>query len=519
MFSYDGNAVLWIVVPAALLSIYLAFATRSSPEDPPEVPAQLPIPYLGHTIGLLRNHIGYYPILSKRHRKPVFAVSHLAGKIYVVDKPEVALAILRNTKEVSFAELAASVVLRISLSSNEARKTVLKDVSGPGRKGSDNYTPDIFKNVHATLAPSTGLESMVSIACLYIAREAPLLGPLDGQPFKELDLWTTVRHFIVQATAEAVYGPMNPFRDQETEDGYWHFEESFTHLLTNVLPSITARKGHYGRERVRKAFEKYFAQGGHLKGSTLIKSRHDVAVRHGLSLIDMARLETTMAIGVLSNTPPSAFWMIFYIFSNPQLLHDLRKEMDPLVSTTTSGDKDPHRVIDVSRVRKSSLVSSIWNETLRHAGCGTSARIVETDCRVEVGEERYLFRKGNVIQLPSHTVQTNDRFWGENIKEFDGARFCGEQETGIRKAGVFRPFGGGATLCPGRHLSAAENTVMAVVVALSYEMEPVSGTWEEPEKWTPSMASAVYWPTKGVNVKVRRRQGFEKGTWEFTGMA
>jgi hypothetical protein len=88
------------------------------------------------------------------------------------------------------------------------------------------------------------------------------------------------------------------------------FEVDFTTLLVNIMPSMTASNGNSGRLHVMQAFEEYFRNEGHNEGSALVRVRYDVAQRNGMSLPDIARLETTMAIGILGTTSPAAFWIV-----------------------------------------------------------------------------------------------------------------------------------------------------------------------------------------------------------------
>lgn len=44
---------------------------------------------------------------------------------------------------------------------------------------------------------------------------------------------------------------------------------------------------------------------------------------------------------------------------------------------------------------------------------------------------------------------------------------------------AFRPFGGGATLCPGRHFASTEILAFASVILLRFDIKPVGGNgWE-----------------------------------------
>ncbi|KAM7203154.1 putative cytochrome p450 protein [Naviculisporaceae sp. PSN 640] len=466
-------------------------------------------------LGLMRHKMGYYVKLSEKNRLPIYSLTTFGGKVYVVNSPDVAAAVFRNTKDLSFAQMAAQVVSRVSLSSPEGTQTMLENANG--RQGSDKgYTPEGFKLLHAALAPGPGLQEMVTVANAQVAANLEWLEPEPGESSRGVLLYESMQHFIVQATSAAVYGPLNPFKQPDVEKAFWDFEKNFTTLLVNVAPSLTAGRGHRGRQRVQVAFEEYFRKKGQLEGSSLVKVRCDVAERYNLSLEDMARFETTMAIGIFGTTAPSCFWMVYFLFSRPHLVDQLRAEMQSAITTTLGPDNvTPHRVLSTQAIKSSPLVSAIWNEVLRRSACGTSARLVEQDCIVPTqAGGKISLKRGSVIQMPSRILHTDSQLWGETVDAFDPTRFLtGKKIT----TGAFRPFGGGNTLCPGRHLAAAEINATAVMMALRFDISSAEGQkWPEPEMFATSVAAAIYSPREDIPVVIKRRKGFETGTWAFS---
>jgi hypothetical protein len=87
-----------------------------------------------------------------------------------------------------------------------------------------------------------------------------------------------------------------------------------------VFPSIFARKGLTGRERVSEAFKDHFRNQKHEEGSALVKNRWKAAADNGDSVEDTAHFEVGGAIALLVNTTPAAFWMILLLYSTPGLL-------------------------------------------------------------------------------------------------------------------------------------------------------------------------------------------------------
>ncbi len=150
-------------------------------------------------------------------------------------------------------------------------------------------------------------------------------------------------------------------------------------ILVGILPSITARKGLAGRAVVAKAFEQYFRNEGHKKGSVLAKNRYEVAAKNGIALEDIAKYEVGGAIAVLVNTTPAAFWTLFFIYSTPGLLENIRKEIDQTVISTNNGD-GLTRSVDIKNLKQHCpLLISTFQETLRilrywHLGAPSDGR-------------------------------------------------------------------------------------------------------------------------------------------------
>jgi cytochrome P450 len=68
-------------------------------------------------------------------------------------------------------------------------------------------------------------------------------------------------------------------------------------------------------------------------------------------------------------------------------------------------------------------------------------------------------------------IHSNKSIWGEDVDDFNPHRFL----TARAKAGgihpaAFRGFGGGKTLCPGRHFATNEILLFAALIVHGFEM-------------------------------------------------
>ena len=289
-------------------------------------------------------------------------------------------------------------------------------------------------------------------------------------------------------------------------------------LLVGILPSITARKGIAGREIVVKAFEKYFSTEGHKKGSILTKNRYEASAKNGVKLEDIARFEAAGANATLVNTVPAAFWMLFLVYSHsPSLLNELRNEIDAVV--TSKVDKiGLVRNLDITSLKTNCpLLTSTYQEVLRYRSMGTSVRQVMEDT---VLDNQYLLRKDCMVQMPSRVLHLSN-VWGTDADEFNPKRFMKDksQNSGGGKrptAAAFRAFGGGTTLCPGRHFSTNEILAVVTMFVVRYDMKPIVGEWSLPRTDNTMVAAVIMEPDTDVEVEVSPRSGTADERWTFS---
>ena len=290
-------------------------------------------------------------------------------------------------------------------------------------------------------------------------------------------------------------------------------------ILVGFVPSIVARKGIAGREKVSAAFATYYRKGGHNKASPLTKYRYEISRRNGVSIEDTARYELGGSIALLLNTTPGAFWMLLHAFADPELLEDLRQEIGKtmLDKSDQSGRKI---IIDITSLKSSCpLLVSTFQEVLRYRAMGTSVREVMEDT---VLDGRWLLKKGNMIQMPSRVVHCDMGVWGSDVNDFDPKRFLkptkanGHASSKVAPAAAMRAFGGGSTLCPGRHFAINEVLALVAMFVMRFDMTPVSGAWTMPTTNNTSAAAVIMEPDHDIKATVSERQGFNSCSWNFT---
>ena len=137
--------------------------------------------------------------------------------MYVVNSPDLIVSIQRNWKTLQFAPFASRFTARISRSSPQA--TQILSTNANLENGDWGLYSESLKGMHAALAPGGGLEHMSRVMVQNVSTSLDSLKTGDATVRINLASWLC--HEITLATSEAIYGPGNPLRDPNVEDGFW----------------------------------------------------------------------------------------------------------------------------------------------------------------------------------------------------------------------------------------------------------------------------------------------------------
>ena len=148
-----------------------------------------------------------------------------------------------------------------------------------------------------------------------------------------------------------------------------------------------------------------------------------------------------------TNVSKVCFWALAFIVHDQELLKKIRDEIAPAF---TSESADLHHI-----THSCHLLNAVWLETLRLASISSSIRYITEDTMI--GGKA--LRKGHRVMISARRLHFDEAVFGEDINVFRPSRFMKNPE--LRRHPGFRPFGGGVTLCPGRHL--AKHTVLTFI--------------------------------------------------------
>lgn len=279
-------------------------------------------------------------------------------------------------------------------------------------------------------------------------------------------------------------------------------------------PSWAVKPATQALDLGASALEDYFRADKHRNGSALVQARHDHSMAHGMPLNDISRSEFTNGVALLANTVPASFWMLYHIYSDAKVLADCREELaNAIASDVGDAGKGTGKVIDMAKVKSSCpIFLSTFKEVLRHHSTSVAARLVMEDY---VLDGQYLLKKGSTVMMPGPVQHTLQDVWGDDTNSFDYRRFAVPDQR--KYTAAFRAFGGGSTLCSGRHFASTEILAFTAVMLMRFDVKPVDGTWVQPTENKVDFWEATAGPDSDIEVEISPIVGGnEGGTWKFT---
>lgn len=405
------------------------------------------------------------------------------SRIYIVTSPALAAAVQRSTKALSFTPLVPDITKRVLGLDHDAIKIVRQNLD-PGSSDPRGYLADVQENMYGSLGPGPYLEE------LSVKAVQELIGQLAGYQARNRDnvnLLNWIRDLVATGTANYLLGPNNPMQKEPgLAEDFWAFDHGLGGLLIGVMPSLTAAKAYRGRERFVAALKEYYRAGHHRDAARILQDRCRIEQQWNLSEDMTARSALSFLFAGIVNTTTTTFWVVLRIFADPGLLLEVRAEVeDALIASNTAHGRNH---ISITQLRnRCPLLTSVYRECLRLGSENSSVRLVKEDTLLS---DRYHLRKGSIVQIAGGAIHANQAIWGEDAESFNPRRFLSEESvregTSHKASGAdrasrsfhpaaFRGFGGGKTLCPGRHFATNEIVCFAAIIIRCFDITGADG--------------------------------------------
>jgi cytochrome P450 len=452
--------------------------------------------------------------LQNKHL-PIFTLPVLTSRIYIVTEPSLAAAVQRASKALSFTPIIPEITERV-LGLDKATVDITRKNLDPGPGDERGFLADIQDMVYAWFGPGDYLNEISLDAARELRNELlTSTSSLEAHscPRQPIDLLAWVRHVVTVSTAKYFYGPQNPIAlEPELEVSFWDFDHGLGKLLINVFPSVIAAKAQSGRERLVRALEEYLENGYHRTGSKIVQKRVEIALQHGWTLRAAARSELSFLFAGIVNATTSTFWILLHIFAEPELLSTVRKELIQILRPAQSIDKSPRNYsLSITELKeKCHMLVAVYRECLRLGSDNYSTRMVKENTMLA---DRYFLKKGAIIQIAGGVIHADQSIWGDNAKDFNPGRFIEpKQQSGRMRQNQFHPaafraFGGGKTLCPGRHFAMNEILSFVSLVIMMFDFKaPQGDKIDIPKKNDAVLPVHILEPIRPVEVLISRRQ-------------
>lgn len=280
-----------------------------------------------------------------------------------------------------------------------------------------------------------------------------------------------------------------------------------TYLTTHLVAGLDFfGKGYAAREKVFKAYMKYCKKLP--DDSSQLAREHQRTIREaGICETDNAKQASIFTIAAFSNSAPTLYWTIWELVSRPDILAEVRQELE---AHAISGSKEHGFVLDVAAVKsKCPLLLSIFQETQRTRHVNASFRMVMSDTLLD---NKYLLKAGNFLQMPGNPVHMNTGIWGQAAAEFDPYRFVPKKGDASSANSGFVAWGAAPYLCPARQFASTEILIVAALLATRADLRPVSGVWEKNPALSFQELSTLLNPKKDVQLHVSVREEWV-GEW------
>ncbi|KAK6510658.1 hypothetical protein TWF506_009760 [Arthrobotrys conoides] len=526
LISVTPGTIALYTALAALLPLVYTFTTTSLNAGKPTKDGEPPVPpywvpFVGHAFSLMGSmnklHSGYRKADGRLGKPRTLFV--FGQTIYFITNPASILLMWRKGKTVVFEPMLEFVMKNLFGAPDSCVKVLSVGQPGIDQTGLEGQL-EWAKIVHKWYLQelNLGTSGLESLTTQFIRELNFELEKRIGSDFHQVDLFAWVKKIMFPVSGRALYGHKLRINDEFTRN-FWKWDSGFLQLTRLypdfLIPGVRAARSKVLDEFVRWRLEVQDVAEGidddvaweENIGARLIRYR--VKLNRQVFAEDdhlaHASIHLSLFWGLEANAIPATCWLVAYVLFTPGLLEKLKNEVMTCAEDPVEGSSLP--TFNVEKLAKLPLLNAVWQEGLRLGVSALSPRIVLEDTEID----GYIYKKGGMIQGLSPLVQMEEEYWGKDVNEFKPERWLpypGEDSTVATKRirelqSKLRPFGGGTTVCPGRHFAVQEIQAMVAVLVTAFEWDTTGGKVPEINR---DFFGAGGLPAKGdVKVKLRRR--------------
>lgn len=411
---------------------------RREPSEPPLIRGR--VPFLGCAVPFGKDAPAFLRRCRAEHGD-VFTVLIGGERMTFVLDPHAVPGLLRERKRLSFAALAHDL---------SARAFGHPRLHDPLASDLMRITGDSLKREELPLLSARAQQVLDR-----------WLGAQGGPGWIEAELYDFVQRAMFVVGCESIFG--GDWTDARLLDDFLRFDERFP-MLAGGLPAALFPRAYAARRRLAAQ-----VQPGGADASAFIHARRQRM--HGMSLPDIGHVELSILWATLANTLPAAYWTVAHLLADRAALDRVQQEVDEL-------DRS-HGTATTEALASLSLTQSAISEALRLSSASITIRRVLRDCELPLPDDRsFAARSGDLVCIFPYLTHHDGEVFDEP-ERFVVDRFVrnGRPRTftkgGKRLAVALMPYGGGVSMCPGRHLANTEILQFVSGLLTRLELEPV----------------------------------------------
>ncbi|KAH6954504.1 cytochrome P450 [Fusarium avenaceum] len=467
-------------------------ALWNSKSEPPMLPYW--IPGLGHNVSFLRDTHKTLVAARNYFKTPSQPFSVLVGgrRTYIILDPRHIAETYKKTKEMLFDAYVDQVMGYVTVSQQSRDimwNTIVTDTSVS--------VPNSVRSwVRKDMAPGPSSRSFYEDFLLELDRVLQQKSEFTTGTGEIHGMLKWTGDIIVIVSTNSFFGTAVFEHAPELLDAFHTFNHHAWKLLFRY-PKILSKTAHDAKDSCIHALTKYFelSTEKRLDAAPFVLRSEEEMRKHGISSRDIAAVLFKLYWAINGNPSILAFWLLAQTLYTPGLKEELKAEVVPAFKNGI------HNQPDVEYLKDCPKMNATFYETMRiHGGASTFRRVVQ-DTTIAGFE----FKAGSDVMMPYRQLHLNEEYWGEEPTRFDMNKFL--ENPKLSNARTYKPFGGGATLCPGRLLAQQTALTYLAILLTRYDVEVVGGCKSQafPEMDDKVPTLGIISPVPGQDLKIRVR--------------
>ncbi|KAK0657811.1 cytochrome P450 [Cercophora newfieldiana] len=503
-FYFSAIFLLPLLLP--VLASRVVSNRRANVREPWKLPNWKGIPLIGNTIEYLVNNSSFITRTALAMQTRDIVQFYLGPiRAYLVSGPQNVQALFRKSASVSADKFSLMTMDALMCYSKEDIAKFASDKTGRLAEAKEGaVAPDgtrYWFGMHhhmKTLSQITST-SVLTDKFLEFFDERVQVYPL-GEPVT-VNLYNFMRTQMAGAAIRALVGDALFARvgEENLLDAFWAYDSVVINLMY-ALPKWIDPKPWKIRARAYGMCLEWLKQDFDAVGSPESEEndvdwhpvmglrflREYLVWYKKVGLSDDARAGNFLGflLGLNANTIPIAGWALMEIVQDRQLWRAVQEEAESAFEVNPGTGK---RKLNIHKMMGLPILQSVYAETLRvHVSVNVTREVVGESASIA----GYQLPRNSLIQAPTRIAHFNEKAWATadhsasefwpyrhvkyaNIQDENGEKT--EKPEFVLAAGPndFFPYGGGVSICPGRHFAKQEIMATIAVMVTTFEIEMV----------------------------------------------